>query len=39
MTKKFRTSYSEKLIIQHTPFTLEEIKCIKISNFPTGGMG
>jgi hypothetical protein len=39
MITKLRTSYFEKLIIQHTPFTSEEIKCIRISSFPTGGTG
>jgi hypothetical protein len=37
MIRKLRTLYSEKLIIRHTPFTLEEIKCINISSFPTCG--
>jgi hypothetical protein len=36
--RKSRASYYEKLIIQHIPFTPEEIRCIKISSFPTGGM-
>jgi hypothetical protein len=36
--RKSRTSYYEKLIIQHIPFTLEEIRCIKILSF-TGGVG
>jgi hypothetical protein len=35
--KEITNSYSEKLIIRHTSFTPEEIKCIKISSFPTGG--
>jgi hypothetical protein len=37
--RKLRTSYFEMPIIQHTPFTPKEINCIKISSFPTGGMG
>jgi hypothetical protein len=34
---KIKTQYSEKLIILHTPFAPEAIRCIKISRFPTGG--
>jgi hypothetical protein len=29
----------KNLIIQYIPFTLEEIRCINILSFPTGGMG
>jgi hypothetical protein len=39
MSRRLRTQYSEKLIIPHTPFTMEEIRCIKISRFHTGGTG
>jgi hypothetical protein len=37
-SRKSRTSYFEKLMILLILFTLEAIRCIKISKFPTGGM-
>jgi hypothetical protein len=35
---KSRTSYFEKLMFLLILFTLEAIRCNKISKFPTGGM-
>jgi hypothetical protein len=35
---KSRTSYFKKPMILLALFTLEAIRCIKISRFPTGGM-
>jgi hypothetical protein len=39
MSRKSRTSYFEKLMIMLILFTPEAIIFIKISRFPTGGMG
>jgi hypothetical protein len=38
MSRKSRISYFEKLMILIILFTPEEIRCISISKFPTGGM-
>jgi hypothetical protein len=38
MSRKSRTSYFEKLMNLLILFTSKAIRCIKISEFPTGGM-